>query len=172
MSESKKTQLDIKIEKRNKLLAEAAKVKKDIKNLEAKSRKAEREALRFRDGRVKMHAGGMLEMTGLLGYAYIDDRIRDNYQDNLIANLLVGILNRVSNTLESASVDELEKVWIEGRDFRRLDIADRKISELNPNLEELIERVEGKLSINYAKTTKQQPNDDVQSDVQTNTIEN
>ena len=89
LKENKKTKLELKLEKQKKLIEEADKLKSEIKQLTAKQAKVEREEERRRKNRIKLHAGGMCEMTGLLNYVYNDPVARDNEQDELIANLIV-----------------------------------------------------------------------------------
>ena len=68
-----------------------------LKNREAAaSRKQEKKASRENRNRILMHAGGLMDMTGLLRYCFAQSDEFDNPQDNLRANLLVGSLLHLS----------------------------------------------------------------------------
>ena len=149
-----KSRLEIAEEKKARLLAETAKTKDNIKYLKAQARRLEAKAQRAINNRVKTHAGGIVEMTGLLRYVYPDDVIHDNEQDALIANLLAGVLLKVGSTLEKASVDDLKNLWEQGQDFRNKNKADRVVSNINPNLDLLFDKLNLKIT-----DTIRQPND-------------
>lgn len=133
----KRTKVDIQKDALAKLEAEAEKKRKQIAILEARQKKADETKQRELDTRLKIHSGGMVHMIGLHRYVYSDSEVRDNPQDALIANLLVGSLLKVSQDLESASIDDLKRLWHVGRAFRRQKHADRKIASVNPHLAEL-----------------------------------
>lgn len=154
MLEKPKTRLEIAEAKKAKLLEEAKKVKSNIDALKMKARKDESKLKRIQDARLKKHAGGMVEMVGLFRYVYDNESVRDNPQDALIANLIVGALLRVAQGLEKAPVSELKKIWIDGRDFRRMNKDKRILSAVNPKIGELVEIVKSEIT-----TTKLQSND-------------
>lgn len=80
-------------------------------------------------------------MVGLHRYVYSDTEMRDNPQDALIANLLVGSLLKLSRDLESASIDDLKRLWHAGREFRKQQQSDRQLAAVNKHLSELDELV-------------------------------
>lgn len=149
-----KTKLEIAKAKKDKLLKEAEKTKRTIKLLEAKAKRFEARENREVDKRMKSHAGGIIEMTGLMRYVYPNNVLHDNEQDALIANLLAGVLLKVGSTLEKANADELKNLWEQGRDFRKLKKADRVLPKVNSNLDLLFEKLNLKVT-----DTIQQPND-------------
>ncbi len=135
----KRTKVDIQKDALAKLEAEAENKRKQIAILEARQKKADEIKQRELDTRLKIHSGGMVHMVGLHRYIYADSEVRDNPQDALIANLLVGSLLKLSKDLESASIDDLKRLWHEGREFRQQKQVERKIESLNPYLAELEE---------------------------------
>ena len=142
--------------KRTELKKQIAELSKEIVKQRAKETKYAKEEKRYKQTRIKVHAGGMLDMTGLLRYVYPDDVKPDNPQDALIANLLVGLFLRIGNTLENANVDDLQKLWESGRDFRKQNINERVLPGVNKNLDALYKKLKLKLD---ETTTKLQPND-------------
>lgn len=137
----KRTKVDIQKDALAKLEAEAENKRKQIAILEARQKKADEIKQRELDTRLKIHSGGMVHMVGLHRYVYSDSEVRDNPQDALIANLLVGSLLKLSRDLESASIDDLKRLWDAGREFRKQQQSDRQISGVNPYLSELDELV-------------------------------
>lgn len=137
----KRTKVDIQKEALAKLKAEAADKRKQIEILEARNKKSNKIKQREVDKRLKLHTGGMVNMVGLHRYIYSADEVRDNPQDALIANLLVGSLLKLSRDLESASIDDLKRLWSAGREFRKQQQSDRQLAEINKNLSELEEYV-------------------------------
>lgn len=96
--------------------------------------KSEKKSSREKRSRVLIHAGGLLEMTGLLAYTFPEGERFDNYQDNLRANLLVGALLTLSQQLHDASPQQLATLAQAGRQFRKTDKAARKVVKVNPGL--------------------------------------
>lgn len=96
--------------------------------------KQEKKSSREKRSRVLIHAGGLLEMTGLLQYTFPEGERFDNYQDNLRANLLVGALLSLSEQLRDATPQQLSTLAQSGRAFRKMDKAQRKIAKVNPSL--------------------------------------
>lgn len=137
----KRTKVDIQKDALVKLEAEAEKKRKQIAILEARQKKADEIKQRELDTRLKIHSGGMVHMVGLHRYVYPDSEVRDNPQDALIANLLVGSLLKVSRDLESASIDDLKRLWHAGREFRKQQQSDRQLAGVNQHLSELDELV-------------------------------
>lgn len=106
-----------------------------LKNRElAAARKQQKKAARENRSRILMHAGGLMEMTGLLRYCFADAEEFDNPQDNLRANLLVGSLLHLSEYLNTCSPEELSKISAQGKLFRKSDRSARPLSETNPSL--------------------------------------
>lgn len=135
----KRTKVDIQKEALAKLEAEAADKRKQIAILEARKKKSNEIKQREVDKRLKIHTGGMVNMVGLHRYVYSDNEMRDNPQDALIANLLVGSLLKLSRDLESASIDDLKRLWHAGREFRKQQQSDRQLAGVNLHLGELDE---------------------------------
>ena len=146
--------------KKQKLVEDSKAINKEIRKLKFESDKAEALAKRDADTKLKIHAGGMLEMTGLMRYIYPDGVETDNPQDRLIANLLVGTMLRAAKAIENIGIDELQKVWESGRDFRKQNKGDRFQPKVNENLNLLFE----KLRL-IKSTSTQQPNDNVQPEI-------
>lgn len=155
-----KTKLQIAEAKKARLLEEAKESAKRIERLRAIERRHEATQKRNQDMRLKAHAGGMLEMTGLLRYVYPEGVETDNTQDRLIANLLVGAFQKLSNELEESSVEDLAILWASGHNFRREYKKDRELPKVNPKLDELFEIIKNRIKV--TSTTNQQPNDNVQ----------
>ncbi|MDN5502879.1 MAG: hypothetical protein L0H10_03510 [Comamonas sp.] len=106
-----------------------------IKNRElAAARKQEKKATRENRNRILMHAGGLLDMTGLLRYCFNNADEFDNPQDNLRANLLVGSLLHLSEYLYNCSPDDLAKIEAAGKLFRSSDKKNRDLIGTNPAL--------------------------------------
>lgn len=137
----KRTKVEIQKEALAKLKSEAADKRKKIAILEARQKKAAEIKQRALDERLKIHSGGMVHMVGLHRYVYSDVEVRDNPQDALIANLLVASLLKLSRDLESASIDDLKRLWNTGREFRKQQQSDRQLAGVNPHLSELDEYV-------------------------------
>ena len=137
----KRTKVDIQKDALAKLEAEAEKKRKHIAILESRQKKADTVKQRALDERLKIHSGGMVHMVGLHRYVYSDSQVRDNPQDALIANLLVGSLLKLSRDLESASIDDLKRLWNTGREFRKQQQSDRQLAGVNSHLSELDELV-------------------------------
>ena len=97
----------------------------------AASNKLDKRANRQGRTRILIHAGGLMEMTGLLKYCFKDAKDFDNYQDNLRANLLVGALLHLSGHLSSASSEILAKLEHSGSEFRATKRIDRRIAPTN-----------------------------------------
>ncbi len=161
-AKTKKQELIEAQELKAKLEKEAKENNKKIRRLQNESNKADSYVNRNKDYRLKAHAGGMLEMTGLLRYVYPDGFESDNKQDRLIANLLVGAFQKLSYDLESMSIEELQELWGLGQKFRKEYKRDRELPKVNSNLNELIESVKDRIKLTSA--TNQQPNDNVRSD--------
>ncbi len=157
-----KTLLQIALDKKDRLAKEAKEANSRIKILKAKANRNDAIERRKKEKHLKAHAGGMLEMTGLLRYVYPEDVEADNPQDKLIANLLVGAFQKLSYDLESMSVEELQELWSLGQKFRLQYKRDRELTKVNSNLNELIESVKDRIKLTSA--TNQQPNDNVRSD--------
>lgn len=137
----KRTKVEIQKDALAKLESEAADKRKQIAILEARQKKAAEIKHRALDERLKIHSGGMVHMVGLHRYVYSDVEVRDNPQDALIANLLVGSLLKLSRDLESASIDDLKRLWHAGREFRKQQQSDRQLAGVNKNISELDELV-------------------------------
>lgn len=137
----KRTKVDIQKDALAKLEVEAEKKRKQISILEARQKKTDEIKKRELDSRLKIHSGGMVNMVGLHRYVYSGAEVRDNPQDALVANLLVGSLLKLSRDLESASIDDLKRLWHAGREFRRQQQSDRLLAGVNPYLSELDELV-------------------------------
>ena len=106
-----------------------------IKNRElAAARKQEKKATRENRNRILMHAGGLMDMTGLLRYCFVQSEEFDNPQDNLLANLLVGSLLHLSEYLHNCSPEDLAKIEASGKSFRRADKKKRNLTGTNPAL--------------------------------------
>lgn len=106
-----------------------------LKNREAAaSRKQEKKASRENRNRILMHAGGLMDMSGLLRYCFAQSDEFDNPQDNLRANLLVGSLLHLSEYLNNCSPADLEKIEASGKSFRRSDKKNRTLAGINPSL--------------------------------------
>lgn len=106
-----------------------------IKNREiAAARKKEKKASRENRNRILMHAGGLMDMTGLLRYCFAQSEDFDNPQDNLRANLLVGSLLHLSEYLYDCKPEELARIEAVGKSFRKSEKATRHLSETNPGL--------------------------------------
>ena len=160
-AKTKKQELIEAQELKAKLEKEAKENNKKIRRLQNESNKADSYVNRNKDYRLKAHAGGMLEMTGLLRYVYPDGFESDNKQDRLIANLLVGAFQKLSNELEKASIEELETLWISGQNFRKGYKKERELPTVNSKLDELSKLVKDRIKLTSATT--QQSNDNVQS---------
>ena len=143
-----------------KLQEESKEISKKIRKLKFESEKAEANAKRDTDTKLKIHAGGMLEMTGLMRYVYPEGVDTDNPQDRLIANLLVGIILRASEAIKNVSDDELHKIWLLGQDFRKQQKSIRTLPKVNENLKLLFEKLK-----TSETATIQQPNDNVQPEI-------
>lgn len=137
----KRTKVEIQKEALAKLKSEAADKRKQIAILEARQKKAVEIKRRALDERLKIHTGGMVNMVGLHRYIYSGNEVRDNPQDALIANLLVGSLLKLSKDLESASIDDLKRLWNAGREFRKQQQSDRQLAAVNKHISELDELV-------------------------------
>lgn len=106
-----------------------------IKNRElAAARKQEKKATRENRNRILMHAGGLMDMTGLLRYCFAQSEEFDNPQDNIRANLLVGSLLHLSEYLYNCSPDDLAKIEAAGKLFRSSDKKNRNLIGTNPAL--------------------------------------
>ena len=106
-----------------------------IKNRElAAARKQEKKATRENRNRILMHAGGLMDMTGLLRYCFVQSEEFDNPQDNLRANLLVGSLLHLSEYLHNCSPEDLAKIEASGKSFRSADKKKRNLTGTNPAL--------------------------------------
>ena len=144
---------------KEKLAQDAKRIADNQKVIDARIAKADANRLREYDFKKKLHSGGMMAMVGLFEYVY-SDKIRDNSQDDLMANLIVGSLLNMSKELNCATGEQLQLLWDEGKKFRLLKKEDRVIPKKNEKLDSFMKIIEEKL-----KTTKQQPNVAVQSDV-------
>lgn len=106
-----------------------------IKNRElAAARKQEKKDTRENRNRILMHAGGLMDMTGLLRYCFVQSEEFDNPQDNLRANLLVGSLLHLSEFLNNCSPEDLAKIEAAGKSFRSADKKNRNLTGTNPAL--------------------------------------
>jgi len=163
MTEKKqpKTRLQIALERKARLVEEEKETAKRIKLLKAKAERNDSIEKRNIEKRLKTHAGGMVEMTGLMRYVYPEGVKSDNPQDMLIANLLVGAFQKLAYDLETMPVEELQELWGCGQKFRREAKKDRVLPKVNPNLSELINSVQ---AIKAESATSQQPNDNVQAE--------
>lgn len=161
-AKSKKQLLIEAQELKKKLEKEAKETSKKIRRLQNESKKADSYVNRNKDYRLKAHAGGMLEMTGLLRYVYPEGYDSDNPQDRLIANLLVGSFQKLAYDLETMPIEELQELWGLGQKFRNEYKKDRELPKVNPNILELIKSVKDRIKLTSA--TNQQPSDNVQSD--------
>lgn len=123
------TSLTEKLAEKRKALAQGTKRLREAEMLIKKHEKNER-----RKGRTRIvaHAGGMMEMTGLLECRFIDSSERDNVQDNLRANLLVGALLKLAHQLSEASAEELQSLTARGKQYRELRPAVRVVPKVNP----------------------------------------
>ncbi len=166
---TKKQLLEEAENKKKQLEKDAKENNKKIRRLKFEAEKANANAKRDADIRLKIHAGGMVEMTGLMRYVYPEGCESDNPQDSLIANLLVGAFHNLASDLESMSVEELQELWVKGQNFRKASKKERTLPKVNPNLDELINSV--KIRIKASSATNQQPNDNVQG-VKANVQEN
>lgn len=166
---TKKQLLEEAENKKKQLEKDAKENNKKIRRLKFEAEKANANAKKDADIRLKIHAGGMVEMTGLMRYVYPEGCESDNPQDSLIANLLVGAFQVVADSLENMSVEKLESLWVRGQNFRKASKKERTLPKVNPNLDELINSV--KIRIKASSATNQQPNDNVQG-VKANVQEN
>jgi hypothetical protein len=97
----------------------------------AASNKSDKKVNRQARTRILIHAGGLMEMTGLLDYCFKDEKDFDNYQDNLRANLLVGALLHLSDHLSTSSSEILSKLEKSGSEFRATRRIDRRVAPVN-----------------------------------------
>lgn len=102
-------------------------------------RKQQSNEKRAKETRLKMHAGGFLDMTGMLHYQYPEKSLYDNEQDALMAYLLVGKLLEAAKELEEANIDEIKRLYAVGKTFRDCDKASREVPGVNPRLQELFD---------------------------------
>lgn len=104
------------------------------RRMQAADRKKSRKADRIGRSRVLIHAGGILDMTGLLRYRFKDKSDYDNPQDDLRANLLCGAFLKLSEILSNASELEIQEITAKGKQFRLQRMSDREIPEVNPHI--------------------------------------
>jgi hypothetical protein len=114
--------------------AELSKSEKRKKKVESKSELDTKRILRYRRQQFIGHAGGMMEMAGLLRYTFSDIEDIDNVQDNLRANLLVGALLELGDILYKKDTEEIAALVARGSQFRNTATDKRMISPVNPLL--------------------------------------
>lgn len=121
--------LPAKLEERKKALANEEQRYREAEALLLKHEKAEQRRKRTH---LVSHAGGMMEMAGLLEYRFIGSTERDNPQDDLRANLLVGALLSLAHHLSTAPSSELEQLTANGKAYRTTKPSARQIPKVNP----------------------------------------
>lgn len=121
--------LPSKLEERRKALAREEQKYREAEALLLKHEKIEKRKKRTQ---IVAHAGGMMEIAGLLEYRFIGTADRDNPQDDLRANLLVGALLELARHLSAAPVSKLEKLTADGKAYRTTKPAARQIPKVNP----------------------------------------
>ena len=123
--------LQSRLDKCNQALAQKSKCLQ-----ETQARQAQIDKKRRREQRTRLlsHAGGMMEMVGLLNVRFYGTTERDNDQDDLRANLLVGALLDLAHRLSIAPATELLRYTEAGREYRQARPSNRTVPKTNPLL--------------------------------------